>query len=153
MTLHFRRDDLTNCEVRALVDLHLDGMRACSPICSVHAMPVERLRAGDVTFWSLWEGELLAGCGALKELSGDHGELKSMRTAPDFLRRGIGEAMLLHLMEEARRRGYRRLSLETGRSPPFVPAQALYAKHGFVECGPFGDYPADPFSLFMTRTV
>jgi putative acetyltransferase len=153
VTLHFRRDDLTGCEVPALINLHLNGMRACSPICSVHAMPVERLREEDVTFWSTWEGERLAGCGALKQLTPDHGELKSMRTAPDFLRRGIGEGMLLHLMEEARRRGYRRLSLETGRSPPFAAAQALYAKHGFTECGPFGDYEDDPFSLFMTRTL
>jgi putative acetyltransferase len=89
----------------------------------------------------------------LKELGRLHGELKSMRTAPEFLRRGIGETMLLHLMAEARRRGYRRLSLETGRSPAFAPAQALYAKHGFAECGPFGDYREDPFSLFMTRTL
>lgn len=153
MTLHFRRDDLSGCEIRALIDLHLEGMRASSPICSVHAMPAERLREEDVTFWSVWEGERLAGCGALKALGPDHGELKSMRTAPGFLRRGIGERMLLHLLEEARGRGYTRLSLETGRSPPFAPAQALYAKHGFAECGPFGDYGDDPFSLFMTRTV
>jgi putative acetyltransferase len=153
MSLHFRRDDLSGREIRALIELHLEGMRACSPICSVHAMPVERLREEDVTFWSLWDDDRLAGCGALKALGPDHGELKSMRTAPDFLRRGIGERMLLHLMEEARRRGYKRLSLETGTSPPFAAAESLYRKHGFASCGPFGDYREDPFSLFMTRAL
>lgn len=153
MTLYFRRDDLSGCEIRALIDLHLEGMRACSPICSVHAMPVERLREEDVTFWSAWDGDRLAGCGALKEIGRDHGELKSMRTAPDFLRRGVGEHMLLHLIEEARRRGYTRFSLETGTSPPFAPAEALYRKHGFQPCGAFGDYRDDPFSLFMTRAL
>lgn len=153
MNLHFRRDDLSGCEIRALIDLHLEGMRACSPICSVHAMPVERLREEDVTFWSAWDGDRLAGCGALKALGPDHGELKSMRTAPDFLRRGVGERMLLHLIEEARRRSYTRLSLETGTSPPFAPAESLYRKHGFAPCGPFGDYRDDRFSLFMTRAL
>jgi putative acetyltransferase len=89
VTLNFRRDDLSGGEIRALIDLHLVEMQACSPACSVHAMPVERLREEDVTFWSAWEGDRLAGCGALKELGPDHGELKSMRTAPEFLRRGI----------------------------------------------------------------
>ena len=153
MTLSFRRDDLSGAEIRALIDLHLVEMRACSPACSVHAMPVERLRDEDVTFWSAWEGDRLAGCGALKAIDRDHCEVKSMRTAPDFLQRGIGERMLLHLMEEARGRGYTRVSLKTGRSPPFAPAQALYAKHEFTPCGPFGDYEDDPFSLFMTRRL
>ncbi|HZH07061.1 MAG TPA: GNAT family N-acetyltransferase [Lautropia sp.] len=153
MTLHFRRDDLSGPEIRNLIDMHLAHMRACSPACSVHAMPVERLREEDVTFWSAWEGERLAGCGALKALGSDHGELKSMRTAPNFLRQGVGERMLLHLLQEARARSYTRVSLETGRSPPFAAAQALYTKHGFAECGPFADYAEDPFSLFMTRTL
>lgn len=153
MTLQFRQDDLTGLEIRALIALHLEGMRAYSPACSVHAMPVERLREDDVTFWSAWDGERLAGCGALKELDAGHGELKSMRTAPDFLRRGVGERMLLHLMDEARLRGYARLSLETGRGEPFAAAAALYAKHGFAECGPFGGYREDGFSRFMTRPL
>ena len=153
MSLSFRQDDLTGAEIRALIDHHVEGMRASSPACSVHAMPVERLRERDVTFWSAWREGQLAGCGALKELAPDHGELKSMRTASPFLRQGIGEQMLLHLIDEARRRGHRRVSLETGRGAAFEPAQALYEKHGFTECGPFGDYCEDAFCLFMTRTI
>lgn len=148
-----REDDLSGAEIAALLDYHLAEMMRHSPACSVHAMPIARLRQPDVAFWSIWEGGRLAGCGALKHLDAGHGELKSMRTAPEFLRRGIGEAMLLHLMAEARRRGYQRLSLETGRPGPFHAAQALYAKHGFSECPPFGDYRDDPFSLFMTRAL
>jgi putative acetyltransferase len=145
-----RQDDLAGSEIADLLRLHLAEMYRNSPACSVHAMPIERLRAPDVTFWSVWEEERLAGCGALKALSDTHGEIKSMRTAPDFLRRGVGERMLLHLIEEARRRGYSRLSLETGSGPSFVPAIALYAKHGFKPCGRFGDYADDPFLRFMT---
>lgn len=146
-------DDLAGPEIADLLRLHLAEMHRNSPACSVHAMPIERLRAPDVTFWSIREDGRLAGCGALKALSDTHGEIKSMRTAPDFLRRGVGEQMLLHLISEARRRGYMRLSLETGSGPPFAPAIALYSKQGFAACGPFGDYGDDPFLRFMTRLL
>ncbi len=146
-------DDLTSADIVALLRYHLDQMVQHSPICSVHAFPVERLRQPDVTFYALRIDGQLAACGALKQIDESHGELKSMRTDPAFLRRGLGEAMLLHLMAEARARGYARLSLETGKPEPFHAAHALYRKHGFAECPPFGDYSEDPFSMCMTRTL
>ena len=152
-TITIAEDDLTGADIVALLRYHLDQMVQHSPICSVHAFPVERLRALDVTFYALRIDGQLAACGALKQIDESHGELKSMRTDPAFLRRGLGEAMLLHLMAEARARGYARLSLETGRPEPFHAAHALYRKHGFAECPPFGDYTEDPFSMCMTRTL
>lgn len=148
-----REDDLTGAAIAALLRLHLDEMHQWSPPESVHAMPIERLRAADVTFFSAWAGERLAACGAIKQLDPGHGELKSMRADPAFRGRGAGKAILLHLMAVARERGYTRLSLETGRPDPFLPARRLYESHGFAECPPFGDYTADPFSICMTRTL
>ncbi len=148
--LRIIEDDLSGEAVRALVALHLTGMHAASPPCKVHALPIESLRAPDVTFYSAWLDDRLAGMGAIRALSTDHGELKSMRVAPDFLRRGVGEGMLLHLLNIARARGYTRVSLETGRDGPFVPAITLYRKHGFVPCEPFADYVLDGFSQCMT---
>ena len=146
-------DDLSGEVIAQLIAFHLDDMSSWSPPESVHAMPRERLAEPDVAFFSAWQGDDLAGCGALKHLSPDHGELKSMRVDPAFLRQGIGEAILLHLMAEARRCGYTRLSLETGRPEPFRAARALYAKHGFAECPSFGDYLSDDFSLCMSRAL
>ncbi|MGB3723932.1 MAG: GNAT family N-acetyltransferase [Pacificimonas sp.] len=153
MTFEIIEDDLAGNEVRALLRFHLDEMYRHSPADSVHAMPVERLAARDVTFWSLWSADSLAGCGALKQIDASHGELKSMRTAPAFLRKGVAEAILLHLMAEAKTRGYRRLSLETGRTAPFAAAHALYRKHGFAVCVPFADYTENDFSLCMSRAI
>jgi putative acetyltransferase len=136
-----------------LLRLHLDEMHQWSPPESVHAMPIERLRQPDVTFYSAWIGDQLVGCGALKHLADDHGELKSMRAHPDWRGKGVGKAMLHHLLAEARARGYARVSLETGRPEPFLPARRLYESHGFAECPPFGDYVADDFSICMTRTL
>lgn len=146
-------DDLSGEAVRGLLELHLAEMHRWSPPESVHAMPVDRLRQPDVTFYAAWLGEELAAVGALKELDATRGELKSMRAAPEFRGRGMGEAILLHLLEQARQRGYRWLGLETGRPEPFIPAQRLYAKHGFRECEPFGDYVADDFSMCMEREL
>lgn len=146
-------DNLTGADIVALLRYHRAEMVRHSPICSVHAFSVDRLRADDVTFFAIRFGEALAGCGALKQIDETHGELKSMRTDPRYLRRGLAEAMLLHLIGEAQARGYTRLSLETGRPEPFHPAHALYRKHGFAECAPFGDYTDDPFSMCMTRTI
>lgn len=146
-----RRDDLTGPEVLALLQLHLDEMNRWSPACKVHAMPAERLRAPDVTFWSAWDGDTLAAVGALKDLGDARGELKSMRAAPAYRGKGAGRAMLDHLIAEARGRGMRWLGLETGRPVPFAPAHALYTANGFAECAPFGDYVSDEFSLCMER--
>ena len=112
--------------------------------------PVERLRQSDVTFFSAWDGDTLAGSGALKQIDPGHGEIKAMRSSPDYRGKGAGRAILAHLLAEARRRGYARVSLETGAEPQFVPARGLYAAHGFVECPPFADYAPDPNSVFMT---
>jgi len=147
------QDDLTGPEVADLLRLHLDEMHQWSPACKVHALPIERLREPDVTFWSAWDGERLAAVGALKELGPERGELKSMRAAPDYRGKGAGKAILLHLMREARERGYSWLGLETGRPEPFVPARRLYEKHGFAECRAFGDYVSDEFSLCMSRDL
>lgn len=143
-------DDLTGEATLALLQFHLDEMHKWSPPESVHALPAERLRQADVAFFSAWDGEALAGCGAIKHLDAGHGELKSMRVAPGYRRQGAGRAILHHLLDEARRRGYARVSLETGRPDAFVPAQTLYRSHGFVECAPFADYVLDDFSMCMT---
>jgi putative acetyltransferase len=148
--LRIAPDDLSGTAVLALLQLHLDEMHRWSPACKVHAMPAERLRQPDVLFFSAWDGDRLAGCGAIKHLDDGHGELKSMRAAPGYRGKGVGKAILLRLLEEARARGYARVSLETGRPEPFHPAQGLYRSHGFAECPPFGDYVSDDFSLCMT---
>lgn len=146
-------DDLSGAAIRALLEVHFAGMLANSPAESCHFLDFDGLRASDVTFWSIHKGEELAGCGALKMLDGAHGEIKSMRTDARFLRQGVAARMLVHILDEARRRGAERLSLETGSSPAFEPALALYRNHGFEDCEPFADYRPDPFSRFMTRAL
>jgi putative acetyltransferase len=146
-------DDLTGCEIRNLLETHFAGMLANSPEGSCHFLDFDGLKAPDVTFWSIWDGDSLAGCGALKELDAGQGEIKSMRTHGDHLRKGVGAMMLTHIISEARERGYRRLSLETGSSEAFVPAMALYEAHGFQFCAPFGGYVEDPHSRFMTLAL
>jgi putative acetyltransferase len=151
--LKFRIDDLSGAPTRALVARHLSGMHEHSPPESVHAFDVDKLRHPDVTFWSVWWADEIVGCGALKTLGGERGEIKSMRVADAFLGRGVGRAILEHLIAEARARGMRTLWLETGSAPAFVPARRLYESTGFVPCGPFDGYEEDPFSVFMTRTI
>jgi putative acetyltransferase len=151
--LQFRLDDLSGEATRALVVRHLAGMHASSPPESVHALNLDELRASDVQFWSAWVGEEIAGCGALKRLDALRGELKSMRVADAFLGRGVGRAMLAHLIEVAGKAGIRSLWLETGSSAEFIPALRLYESAGFVRCGPFEGYVDDPFSVFMTRSI
>ncbi len=146
-------DDLTGPQVHALLEEHLQNMRQLSPPESVHALDLAALRGPEITFWAAWEGAELLGCGALKQLDPSHGEIKSMRTAQKHRRRGVARAMLSHIIEEARRRGYARLSLETGAMEAFEPAQQLYAGFGFVLCPPFADYTDDPNSVFMTRSL
>jgi putative acetyltransferase len=151
--MHIIEDDLTGPEIRALLEIHFAGMLANSPAGSCHFLDFAGLNAPDVTFWSIWDGDSLAGCGALKELDTEHGEIKSMRTHADYLRKGVGAMMLTHIISEARTRGYRRLSLETGSSEAFVPALTMYEAHGFQHCSPFGEYVEDPFSRFMTLAL
>jgi len=146
-------DDLTGTEVIGLLAFHLEEMHSLSPVCKVHAMPVERLRQADVTFYSAWDGGNLAAVGALREIEPGRGELKSMRASPGYRGKGAGEAILLHLVSEAQRRGYGWLGLETGRPEPWGPARNLYRKHGFAECDDFGDYIGDEFSVCMSRTL
>jgi putative acetyltransferase len=143
-------DDLSGPEVAALLSDHLESMHVITPAGSVHALDLSALRSPDVTFWSAWVGADLTGCGALKELDATHGEVKSMRTAPAYLRRGVAAAVLAQIVATARARGYLRLSLETGHGGPFDAAHALYTRFGFAPCGPFGDYSDDPFSRFFT---
>ena len=143
-------DDLSRPEIHALLDEHLQNMYALSPPESVHALDLDRLRQPGITFWSAWDGPVLLGCGALKELNATHAEVKSMRTPQALRRRGAGRALLAHIVGVAQARGYERLSLETGSQPEFRPAQQLYASFGFTECGPFEGYVEDPNSVFMT---
>ena len=150
MDVRFVEDDLSGDAIRELVALHLSGMHASSPACKVHALPVEQLLQPGVTFCSAWVGDELAGMGAIRQLDARHGELKSMRVAPQWLGKGVGEAVLLHLLSVARGRGYARVSLETGQGPAFEPALGLYRKHGFVNCSAFADYVVDGFSQCLT---
>jgi putative acetyltransferase len=143
-------DDLSRPAIHALLNEHLQSMRTLSPPESVHALDLERLRRPEITFWSAWEGPLLLGCGALKEIAAAHGEVKSMRTPEALRRRGAARALLARIVEAARSRSYERLSLETGAAEAFRPAQRLYESFGFTRCGPFDGYVDDPNSVFMS---
>jgi putative acetyltransferase len=149
-TMHIVEGGLDDQRVIELLNTHLTRARAETAPGSAHALDLSGLRAPDVTLWTAWDGDAVVGVGALKRLSGDHGEVKSMHTAEAVRGRGIGSAMLRHIIAAARSRGMTRLSLETGSWPYFAPAHALYARHGFVECDPFGAYRPDPNSVFMT---
>ncbi len=142
-------DDLTGTKISALLHYHLEQMQAHSPPGSVFAFDIDRLRSADVTFWTAWDDETLLGCGALKALDDAHGEIKSMRTAPDHLRKGVAAALLEHIVGVARAHGYRRLSLETGSGPAFDPALALYRRRGFVDGAAFGAYESSAFNQFL----
>lgn len=146
-------DDVTRPAVVALVDYHLRSMHEISPPDSVFALDLTGLQQESVTFWTLWDGDELLGMGGLKAVGDGNGEIKSMRTAPTALRRGVGRRMLDHIVGEARARGYTRLSLETGSNAPFAPAWALYERAGFVPCGPFGDYSDTSFSRYFTLAL
>jgi putative acetyltransferase len=153
MALTFTVGDLDSSDVQALLAYHFEQMRSTSPPEACHVLPICGLRDRAVTFWSAREGRQLVGIGALKELDPEHGEVKSMRTSPAALGCGVGRAVLHHLLAQARSRGYRRLSLETGSTEPFVAALRLYESEGFVPCGPFGDYQATPFTRFFSRLL
>ena len=151
--MQIRLDDLSGPEIRALLDEHLRDMALLSPPESVHALDLDGLRAPEVTFWTAWSNGDLMGCGALKELDPRHGEIKSMRTSVAHRRRGVARAILRHIIQEAEKRSYSRLSLETGSMDGFQPAQQLYQSFGFAYCPPFADYENDPNSVFMTRPL
>ena len=149
-TYTIKLDDLSGREIAELLQEHLDDMHVHSPPESVHALDLDALKKPEITFWTVWLDDRLVGCGALKELDKTHGEIKSMRTPNDFRGKGVGKLMLRHIIDEARRRNYKRLSLETGSMEAFEPARRLYESYGFKQCGPFADYVLDPNSLFMT---
>lgn len=151
--MKIEKDNLTRPEIHALLDEHLRSMYELSPPESVHALDLEKLRRPDITFWSAWEGSVLLGCGAIKELDSKHGEIKSMRTPAALRRRGAARALLIHMIAEAKVRGYERLSLETGSMEAFKPAQRLYESFGFEYCEPFGGYTEDSNSVFMSLRV
>ena len=151
--MEIKIDDLTGPEVAALIGEHLHSMTLHSPPESIHALSLDHLKNPDITFWSAWEQGELVGCGALKELDNQHGEIKSMRTSSLHLRKGVAKQMLEHIIQEAKKRGLRRLSLETGSMAAFEPARRLYDNFGFQYCDPFSDYTQDPNSVFMTREI
>ncbi len=151
--MHIQIDDLQGPEIARLLQEHLDDMYAISPAESVHALDIAALRKPEITFWSAWNDGQLLGCGAVKQLDAQHAEVKSMRTAKAHLRKGVAAALLQTIIHTAQSRGYQRLSLETGTTAHFAPAQALYARFGFTVCGPFSDYRLDPFSLYMTKLL
>ncbi len=150
MEFQIRKDDLSGSEIAALLRDHLEHAARHSPPESIHALDLDRLRAPEITFWSAWSGDALVGCGALKELAPDHGEIKSMHTAREYRGRGVAARLLEHILGEARARSYRRVSLETGTMDGFAPARALYSRFGFRVCPPFAQYREDPNSVCMT---
>ncbi len=146
-------DNLAGPEIFELLQEHLRSVALHSPPESIHALDIEALRKPEITFWTAWENGDLLGCGAIRQLDLQHGEIKSMRTSPRHLRKGVATRILRHMLEESNRRSYNRLSLETGSAKAYTPAHHLYANFGFVPCGPFADYVDDPYSIFMTKAL
>ncbi|WP_062269200.1 GNAT family N-acetyltransferase [Endozoicomonas arenosclerae] len=151
--MNIKIDDLSGREIAQLLKAHLDDMYTHSPAESVHALDIEKLKSPDITFWSAWVGSHLAGCGALKMLSPQEGEIKSMKTAPQFTRQGVASSLLKTILDEAERRQYQTVYLETGSMEHFEPACRLYERFGFQNCEPFGDYKEDPNSLFYSKQL
>lgn len=149
MTLDIRPADLSSPDMAELIAVHAQTMLAASPPESCHFLPIDGLRQPSVSVWSMWEEGALIGCGALKELGGTAGEIKSMHTRAHLRGRGLGRRMLEHILAVAKGRGYTDLWLETGSMEAFLPARRLYESYGFIACGPFGDYAEDPSSVFM----
>ncbi|MEO3789464.1 GNAT family N-acetyltransferase [Nonomuraea sp. B10E15] len=146
-------DDLSSPEIARFLDEHVQQMRSITPLESKHALDLDGLREPGVTFWSVMDGDAVVGCGAIKRLDAGHAEVKSMRTSQARRQSGIASLLLDHIIAEARRMGFTRLSLETGSAEFFLPARRLYEKFGFAYCEPFADYEPDPHSAFMTRTL
>ena len=146
-------DDLSGPEIAEFLEEHIRDMKSVSPPESKHALDLDGLRKPEITFWTVWDDGKLVGCGALNELDEQHGEIKSMRTSTSHKQRGIASLLLQHMIDVARQRSYRRLSLETGAMPFFEAARRLYAKFGFGPCAPFANYKEDPNSVFMTQEL
>ncbi|TDD03839.1 N-acetyltransferase [Nonomuraea deserti] len=146
-------DDLSSPEIARFLDEHVQQMRSITPLESKHALDLDGLRGPGVTFWSVMDEDTVVGCGAIMRLDAGHAEVKSMRTSQARRQGGIASLLLDHIIAEARRMGYTRLSLETGSAEFFLPARRLYEKFGFAYCEPFADYKPDPHSAFMTRTL
>jgi putative acetyltransferase len=151
--MEIREDDLTGSETIRFLGAHLENMQQITPPESVHALGVEALRSAEITLWSAWDGDVLLGCGALKALGPESGEIKAMRTDAAHRRKGVGSRILERIIQEARLRGYRSLYLETGSMAEFSAAHALYTRYGFEFRGPFGDYVEDPNSVFMSKDL
>ncbi|TDC70095.1 GNAT family N-acetyltransferase [Actinomadura sp. GC306] len=146
-------DDLSGAQIAGFLQEHVEEMRSVTPLESKHALDLDSLRVPEVTFWSVMDGGSVVGCGAIKRLDDAHAELKSMRTAPRRKRSGVASLLLEHILAEAGRAGFTRMSLETGSAEFFLPARKLYERFGFTYCEPFADYRPDPNSVFMTRTL
>jgi putative acetyltransferase len=152
--VEIRIDDLSSPEIIELLEAHVAEMRRVTPNPeSVHALALDGLRRPEVTFWSLRDGDRVAGCGAIRRIDSTHAELKSMRTSTAYQRRGVAAQILKHIESESMQMGLTRLSLETGVEDFFAPARALYLRSGFAYCDPFGDYVPDPLSVFMTKAI
>lgn len=151
--MEIKIDDLSGGDVIQLLEEHLSDMHATSPVESAHALDVEALKSPSITFFSGWLGGELQGCLAIKELTPQHIELKSMRTTSTSRKSGIASKLLTHALNLAIERGYQQASLETGSHDYFLPARNLYQKFGFRYCGPFADYKIDPHSVFMTKAL
>ena len=146
-------DDLSGPQIAEFLNEHLQEMRSITPLERAHALDLDGLRKPEITFWSMLDGDTLVGCGAIKQLTAEHAELKSMRTKSARKRSGVASGLLEHIITQARSRGFTRLSLETGAGEFYQPARNLYEKFGFGYCEPFGDYRPDPNSVFMTRML
>ncbi|QRV22936.1 GNAT family N-acetyltransferase [Marinomonas foliarum] len=151
--MDIRIDDLSGPEVKQILTEHLEDMFATSPPECVFALDLDGLKKPNITFWTVWEDSQLLGCGALKSHDDTHGEIKSMRTTLAARNKGVASTLLHHILDTAKQKGLNIISLETGSQDFFKPARKLYAKHGFIECGPFSDYKLDPHSVFMTRKI
>lgn len=151
--MQIKKDDLNGPEIKALLHRHANEMEANSPPGSCHYLDLEGLQVPEISFWSVWDGETLLGCGALKDLGDGNGEIKSMHVHADARGKGVANIMLEHIMDTATQRSFNRLSLETGALPAFVPARKLYEKYGFAECPAFGDYEPNVNSIFMTKAL
>jgi putative acetyltransferase len=151
--MEIKVDDLSGSEIAEFLEEHIEEMKSVSPPESKHALDLEGLRKPEITFWTVWDSSYLIGCGAIKELDENHAEIKSMRIAIAYRGKGVASGLLQHILNEAKLRGYRCISLETGSMPFFEPARNLYVKYGFENCAPFSAYWEDPNSVFMTRKL
>jgi putative acetyltransferase len=151
--MDIRIDDLSGAEIQKLLTEHLEDMHTASPAKCVHALDLTELKKPNILFWTVWENTQLLGCGALKTIDNQHGEIKSMRTTSAARNKGVASTLLSHILDAAGHKGFKKISLETGPQDFFAPARKLYKKHGFNECGPFSDYKLDPYSVFMTKTL